>query len=494
MCPRNSEFASIHVSVGNYLTACAGNWCSNYFSPFILTGPDAFQSRSDPYGNYGSWEPILSTSMMANRCVPIDVEPAINFLQDTFYDFYQTALVIALLGFGLATVISFIFLVCIRTPCVLRLLVWLCALVVLLVSAGGAFFMYEKSNEETKASGADTQSTMQINLLRGLSAILAAFAVLWLCLLVFLRSRINLAIGLIKESSHAIISMPLMYFSPIFNIIIMALFTAVWLVYCVYLVTSGEITTLTENGIDYKKPILNVYTRYSLVFMAFMWLWTMVFIHAASQWICAHSVVSWYFSPESAKVGSMQVIRSTLVFLRYHVGTVAFGSLVLALVQTLRTILIYIKSKLKNKTNVIVKMLMCCCSCCLYMLAKFVQFMDKQAYIQSALNGTGFCTSARRAFGLIFRNFGRVATISVISTFVMFVGKVGVSIVSAGLGYYYMTTYMNRDLNGYTVPTIAVFVIAYMCSAVFLDIVSMASDASLQVNFNMLRIKSNCYM
>jgi choline transporter-like protein 2/4/5 len=421
---------------------------------------------------------------MANRCVPVDVEPGIDFLQDTFYDFYQTALVIAALGFGLATGIAFLFLVCIRTPCVLRLLIWLCAAVVLVVSAGGAFFMYEKSNEEAKADGAESISSMQIKLLRGLCGVLAAFAILWLCLLVFLRSRINLAIGLIKESSHAIISMPLMYLSPIFNVLFMAIFTVVWLVFCVYLVSSGEVTTLTENGIEYKKPILNSYTRYSLIFMAFIWLWTVVFIHGASQWICAHSVISWYFSPESSKVGSMQVVRSTGVFLRYHMGTVAFGSLILALVQTLRTILMYIKSKLKNKKNVIVRMVICCCSCCLFVLAKFIQFMDKQAYIQSALNGTGFCSSARRAFGLLFRNFARVSTLSAISTFVIFVGKVGVSIVSAGLGYYYMITYMDKKLNGYTVPTIAVFVIAYMCSSIFLDIISMASDASLQVYSN----------
>lgn len=59
------------------------------------------------------------------------------------------------------------------------------------------------------------------------------------------------------------------------------------------------------------------------------------------------------------------------------------------------------------------------------------------------MHGTPFFTSARRAFGLILRNLARVAVVSVISDFVIFIGKVAVMLVCCGLAYYYMVNYMN---------------------------------------------------
>lgn len=59
------------------------------------------------------------------------------------------------------------------------------------------------------------------------------------------------------------------------------------------------------------------------------------------------------------------------------------------------------------------------------------------------MHGTPFFTSARRAFGLILRNLARVAVVSVISDFVIFIGKVAVVLVCCGLAYYYMVNYMN---------------------------------------------------
>ena len=143
----------------------------------------------------------------------------------------------------------------------------------------------------------------------------------------------------------------------------MAAFSFLWLIYCAHLVTSGDIEVVTSNGYEYKEAQVSEEAKKALLFMAFMWLWTVTFIHGASQWICSHTVLSWYFRPSNTSVGSLQVIRSTGIFLRYHVGTVAFGSLILAIVQFLRAIFLYIKRKLKNKSAFPVKIALCCCSC-----------------------------------------------------------------------------------------------------------------------------------
>ena len=49
-----------------------------------------------------------------------------------------------------------------------------------------------------------------------------------------------------------------------------------------------------------------------------------------------------------------------------------------------------------------------------------MRFINKNAYIQTAIFGTGFCTSAKEAFFLILRNAARIAAITCKSTSVFF--------------------------------------------------------------------------
>jgi choline transporter-like protein 2/4/5 len=44
--------------------------------------------------------------------------------------------------------------------------------------------------------------------------------------------------------------------------------------------------------------------------------------------------------------------------------------------------------------------------------------------MQTAIYGTPFCTSCKKAFYLIARNIGRIAAVSLVSEFVIIIGKV----------------------------------------------------------------------
>lgn len=59
---------------------------------------------------------------------------------------------------------------------------------------------------------------------------------------------------------------------------------------------------------------------------------------------------------------------------------------------------------------------MCCCRCCLWCLEKCLKFINKNAYIETALYGLDFCNAACKAFGTILRNlmaFGAIAFVYV---------------------------------------------------------------------------------
>lgn len=69
----------------------------------------------------------------------------------------------------------------------------------------------------------------------------------------------------------------------------------------------------------------------------------------------------------------------------FHLGTVAFGSLIITIIRIIRTILDYVEDKLKRFNNDLTRCLICMCKCCLWCLEKFMRFINRNAYIVCAI-------------------------------------------------------------------------------------------------------------
>jgi hypothetical protein len=68
--------------------------------------------------------------------------------------------------------------------------------------------------------------------------------------------------------------------------------------------------------------------------------------------------------------------------------------------------------------------MLCMLQCCMWCLEKCMKFLNKNAYIQTAIHGYSFCKAARSAFFLIARNILRIIAVSFVGDFVLFLGKV----------------------------------------------------------------------
>ena len=77
---------------------------------------------------------------------------------------------------------------------------------------------------------------------------------------------------------------------------------------------------------------------------------------------------------------------------RFHSGSLAFGALIIALVQLARIILAYIQKKLKGKTGKVAKCILCCMQCCLWCLEKILKYINRQAYIEVSSMPVDSCT------------------------------------------------------------------------------------------------------
>ncbi len=116
-----------------------------------------------------------------------------------------------------------------------------------------------------------------------------------------------------------------------------------------------------------------------------------------------------------------QALRNTSY---YHLGTAAFGSLIIAIIKTIRAVIAYIQRKAKKSKNKVLEYLMCVLQCFMWCLEKCMKFINKHAYILTSIYGYSFCKSARKAFFLLLRNILRVAAVNMVASFLLLIGKV----------------------------------------------------------------------
>lgn len=125
--------------------------------------------------------------------------------------------------------------------------------------------------------------------------------------------------------------------------------------------------------------------------------------------------------------------------MKYHLGTVALGSLLLTLMQVIKSIIL---SLCKNERVRV------CVQCCLNSIEDFFKFLSKNAYIVTgrfhaikqssvseivwftAIHGQGLLKSGKRAAKLIIQNVNDIIAVNFIGDFVLAVAKLVIVIVS----------------------------------------------------------------
>ena len=70
---------------------------------------------------------------------------------------------------------------------------------------------------------------------------------------------------------------------------------------------------------------------------------------------------------------SLSLSQATNTTLRYHMGTAGFGSLIIAIVKTIRAVIAYMQKQAKASKNKILEYLMCVLQCCMWCLEIFLK-------------------------------------------------------------------------------------------------------------------------
>ncbi|GMF25481.1 unnamed protein product [Phytophthora lilii] len=268
--------------------------------------------------------------------------------------------------------------------------------------------------------------------------VLTAIDALLLLLLIFMCGRIRIAIGIIREASKALQSMPMLTLYPIVPTFFAVGLVAYWLVAAAFIATSGKISAseiastaagVTGTNVGSVVPVQmkdDDTMHYLMIYHLFGLLWTSQFIQAAAYATIAGAFCEYYWTLDKRQVPARPVLRSMWRTIRYHFGSVAFGSLIIAIVQFLRIALEYVDQKMRaaKQGNAIVKVVMMCMKCFLWCFEKCLKFLNKNAFIVMAMKGRSFCPTMKDSFTLLLANAARVATVSIIARFLMILGKI----------------------------------------------------------------------
>lgn len=328
-------------------------------------------------------------------------------------------------GIGLSLFFAFLYLFFLRIPGVLFLMIWSLLIAILVILFVGSVMMWQLS--VTWEDG-DERSKNEWMAMRVFAIIGVIFTVLYICWLCVMRKRIMLALGIIKEAARALAAMPILVFMPILQTLAVVIFLVPWTIYALYLASSGDVTTESQslNGeeVQYKVITYNMNIRYAFLFLLFCWFWASQLIVAFGELVSALSISCWYFTRDKKSEGNKTVFWSFKTAFFKHLGTVAYGSLIIAIIKTIRAIIAYFQKKAKKSGSKLLQYILCMLQCCVWCLEKCMKFLNKNAYIQTAIYGYSFCKAARSAFFLIARNILRIIAVSFVGEFVLFLGKV----------------------------------------------------------------------
>ena len=289
-------------------------------------------------------------------------------------------IILASLGFSI--VIALVYMVFIR--CCAGVIAYI-TILLLLASLSGLGYVFQARADYYKSIQDDAyHTTMMV-----LCSIFYALAGIWLLCILFMCNKIRLSIALMEVTAKYISNVWSIFSVPFIFYIITGLYYAYWVALSIFLYSTGEVTKSSSSFLP--SVVWSTTTRYSWWFHLFALFYVTAFISAYNQFVLCSSACIWYFEHRIEGGAHRPVSKSFYRAFRYHLGSLAFGALIVAIIRFMMAVVEYFKQKLDSSTvgdkiSKIYKCLLTCCQCCLECVARLVEFINKHAYIQVNLN------------------------------------------------------------------------------------------------------------
>lgn len=301
--------------------------------------------------------------------------------------------------------------------------------------------------------------------------------VLFTATITFLRKAIQTCVAIVRESSVVVGEMPTVFALPmgasVFAVGIILYFTYIG----AYIATSSETTyayfdandptAITDAIAADNQRVLYFMASYHLLGT----LWALSFIIGFVTLTLAGAVSSWFFFRTDKELyPTSPLLSSIYTTARFHLGTVAFGSLLIAICQLLRIALEYLDTHTRSlqDSNVFAKLVLKCVKCFMWCLEKFLKFITGYAYIYTAIEGMSFLTAAKSTFVLIMKYPAQVYINHLVQMVLKMLMSITIPLLCGTICYFWVDATKKPDAMYCAMVTVIItFFIARLFAVVF---------------------------
>ncbi|CEH13253.1 duf580-domain-containing protein [Ceraceosorus bombacis] len=263
-----------------------------------------------------------------------------------------------------------------------------------------------------------------------------------------MRKKIPLAKLLLRAVLSASNTYKATYVAALLGTLVQAAFSVwtAWTLVAIYVRFSGSGGTGGSRG--------NGATTGLVVLTIFNWYWTSELIKAITFTTTAGTYGVWYYSNDSKKVPHA-TLSSFKRASTWSLGSLAFGSLVLAILDIIRALINILSQQAAQDGDMIGVVVGCIASCLIATIDWLIEFFNRLAYVNIALYGNGYIGAAKETWRLV-KQKGVDALIqdSLVNT-VFGIGSFVIAILCGITVYAYLTvvnpTYVRNDSNYFSV-------------------------------------------
>ncbi|CAN1798143.1 Choline transporter protein 1 [Linum perenne] len=318
-----------------------------------------------------------------------------------------------------------------------------------------------------------------------------------------IHKSINAPSSVLKVAAKVIGEVQALIIFPVIPYVMLAIFYMFWFSAFLHLFSSGQIVQndCSSNCCAYDLLSKRVnceqccgygihYTPHiaiAIFFHLFGCYWATQCFIAASATVIAGSVASYYWTrgETSPEIPFLPVFGSMKRLLRYSLGSVALGSLVVSFVESIRVILESIRRKLKGANTVVPdswvgKVMHHFSRYSLKCIEWTIKSVNRNAYIMIAITGKSFCRSSAMATELIMSNIVRIGKVNVVGDVILLLGKLCVSLSSAVFGFLMLDSHKfkssHNKISSPLLPVVVCWALGYVVATLFFAVVEMSID------------------
>lgn len=345
-------------------------------------------------------------------------------------------------------------------------------------------------------------SARELNHLHAAAVLMTAIMIVAVLSSIAIVRRILMATSVLKVAAKVIGEVQALIIFPVIPYAILAIFYMFWFSAALNLFSSGRViqnncsTSCCAYDLKSKKVNCDNCCGYSvhytphltaaILFHLFGCYWATQFFVACSSTVIAGSVASYYWTRGEApqEIPFLPVFASMKRLIRYSLGSVALGSLIVSFVESIRFILEALRRKLKAANSMpeswVGRIFFHSSQFCLRCIGWTIKSVNHNAYIMIAITGKGFFKASEIATELIISNILRIGKVNVIGDIILFLGKLSVSLTSALFAFLMLDSHKYKSahnkISSPIFPVLVCWSLGYVVATLFFAVVEMSID------------------